>query len=121
MPGLVPGIHVLGTATKVVDGRDKPGHDGCGSAGTQESRDTEENDRLNACLHSVTRDIARLRSWHLARSLTASTNKKSSWRERHGAPEIRSFPCPASPDRGASDAPVPARSRSRRAVGCARL
>ena len=29
MPGLVPGIHVLKTAsTKDVDGRDKPGHDG---------------------------------------------------------------------------------------------
>ena len=28
MPGLVPGIHVLGPATKDVDGRDKPDHDG---------------------------------------------------------------------------------------------
>ena len=29
MPGLVPGIHVLlSTATKDVDGRDEPGHDG---------------------------------------------------------------------------------------------
>jgi hypothetical protein len=29
MPGLVPGIHVLGAETnKGVDGRDKPGHDG---------------------------------------------------------------------------------------------
>ena len=28
MPGLVPGIHVFGAAAKVVDGRDKPGHDG---------------------------------------------------------------------------------------------
>ena len=27
MPGLVPGIHVLGAARKIVDGRDKPGHD----------------------------------------------------------------------------------------------
>jgi methylaspartate ammonia-lyase len=27
MPGLVPGIHVLCVARKVVDGRDKPGHD----------------------------------------------------------------------------------------------
>jgi hypothetical protein len=27
MPGLVPGIHVLGRARKDVDGRDKPGHD----------------------------------------------------------------------------------------------
>jgi hypothetical protein len=28
MPGLVPGIHVLFLSTsKVVDGRDKPGHD----------------------------------------------------------------------------------------------
>ncbi len=27
MPGLVPGIHVLSLARKVVDGRDKPGHD----------------------------------------------------------------------------------------------
>jgi hypothetical protein len=27
MPGLVPGIHVLGTARQGVDGRDKPGHD----------------------------------------------------------------------------------------------
>ena len=31
MPGLVPGIHVLGTTSKEdVDGRDKPGHDGEG-------------------------------------------------------------------------------------------
>src|SRR5258707_13880564 len=28
MPGLVPGIHVLATTKKDVDGRDKPGHDG---------------------------------------------------------------------------------------------
>jgi hypothetical protein len=29
MPGLVPGIHVLGHHNKQgVDGRDKPGHDG---------------------------------------------------------------------------------------------
>jgi len=30
MPGLVPGIHVLGSSTKKkdVDGRDKPGRDG---------------------------------------------------------------------------------------------
>jgi hypothetical protein len=27
MPGLVPGIHVLGSLKKVVDGRVKPGHD----------------------------------------------------------------------------------------------
>ncbi len=27
MPGLVPGIHVLVARAKVVDGRDKPGHD----------------------------------------------------------------------------------------------
>ena len=27
MPGLVPGIHVLVSARKHVDGRDKPGHD----------------------------------------------------------------------------------------------
>jgi hypothetical protein len=27
MPGLVPGIHVLGAAGKDVDGRDKPSHD----------------------------------------------------------------------------------------------
>jgi hypothetical protein len=27
MPGLVPGIHVLVSGTKDVDGRDKPGHD----------------------------------------------------------------------------------------------
>jgi hypothetical protein len=27
MPGLVPGIHVLGPWGKDVDGRDKPGHD----------------------------------------------------------------------------------------------
>ena len=27
VPGLVPGIHVLRAAWKVVDGRDKPGHD----------------------------------------------------------------------------------------------
>jgi hypothetical protein len=32
MPGLVPGIHVLGgTVKKDVDGRDKPGHDECGT------------------------------------------------------------------------------------------
>jgi hypothetical protein len=31
MPGLVPGIHVLlFRCKKGVDGRDKPGHDGCG-------------------------------------------------------------------------------------------
>jgi hypothetical protein len=32
MPGLVPGIHdLLGRGKrKDVDGRDKPGHDGCG-------------------------------------------------------------------------------------------
>ena len=30
MPGLVPGIHVLGAAGKGVDGRDKPGHDAVG-------------------------------------------------------------------------------------------
>ncbi|SCB49156.1 hypothetical protein GA0061098_1013173 [Bradyrhizobium shewense] len=28
MPGLVPGIHVLCAASKIVDGRDEPGHDG---------------------------------------------------------------------------------------------
>jgi len=28
MPGLDPGIHVLGQEKKDVDGRDKPGHDG---------------------------------------------------------------------------------------------
>jgi hypothetical protein len=27
MPGLVPGIHVLGAGNKDVDGRDKPGPD----------------------------------------------------------------------------------------------
>jgi hypothetical protein len=27
MPGLVPGIHVLRSTKKDVDGRDKPGHD----------------------------------------------------------------------------------------------
>jgi hypothetical protein len=27
MPGLVPGIHVFYSSKKVVDGRDKPGHD----------------------------------------------------------------------------------------------
>ncbi|MEA2915827.1 MAG: hypothetical protein QOJ15_7908 [Bradyrhizobium sp.] len=27
MPGLVPGIHVLPSRRKDVDGRDKPGHD----------------------------------------------------------------------------------------------
>src|ERR1700675_955140 len=31
MPGLVPGIHVLCSARKDVDGRDKPGHDGVNS------------------------------------------------------------------------------------------
>jgi len=30
MPGLVPGIHVLLLLKQVVDGRDKPGHDGNG-------------------------------------------------------------------------------------------
>jgi hypothetical protein len=28
MPGLVPGIHVFLVCNEVVDGRDKPGHDG---------------------------------------------------------------------------------------------
>ncbi|MDD1525785.1 ABC transporter [Bradyrhizobium sp. WBOS7] len=28
MPGLVPCIHVLRAALEIVDGRDKPGHDG---------------------------------------------------------------------------------------------
>jgi 2-oxoglutarate ferredoxin oxidoreductase subunit beta len=32
MPGLVPGIHVFLLCGKDVDGRDKPGHDGEGSA-----------------------------------------------------------------------------------------
>ncbi|MEY9180412.1 hypothetical protein ABIG06_002335 [Bradyrhizobium sp. USDA 326] len=32
MPGLVPGIHVLCAAWIGVDGRDKPGHDGCGDS-----------------------------------------------------------------------------------------
>jgi hypothetical protein len=32
MPGLVPGIHVLGAKKEDVDGRDKPGHDDCDSA-----------------------------------------------------------------------------------------
>jgi hypothetical protein len=27
MPGLVPGIHVLGAKKEDVDGRDEPGHD----------------------------------------------------------------------------------------------
>jgi hypothetical protein len=27
MPGLVPGIHAFGVRKKIVDGRDKPGHD----------------------------------------------------------------------------------------------
>jgi hypothetical protein len=27
MPGLVPGIHVFCSGKKIVDGRDKPGHD----------------------------------------------------------------------------------------------
>jgi hypothetical protein len=27
MPGLVPGVHVHRAAGKIVDGRDKPGHD----------------------------------------------------------------------------------------------
>ncbi len=27
MPGLVPGIHVLGDTKQDVDGRDEPGHD----------------------------------------------------------------------------------------------
>jgi hypothetical protein len=29
MPGLVPGIHVFRAESKVVDSRDKPGHDEC--------------------------------------------------------------------------------------------
>jgi hypothetical protein len=32
MPGLVPGIHVVGRARLGVDGRDKPGHDEFGAA-----------------------------------------------------------------------------------------
>jgi hypothetical protein len=34
MPGLVPGIHVLFSAWKGVDGRDKPGHDAVETAST---------------------------------------------------------------------------------------
>jgi hypothetical protein len=34
MPGLVPGIHVFGTAKQDVDGRNKSGHDGYGFVGT---------------------------------------------------------------------------------------
>ncbi|MFK4512550.1 hypothetical protein IQ17_02588 [Bradyrhizobium daqingense] len=33
MPGLVPGIHVLGYPEQGVDGRDKPGHDTVDTAG----------------------------------------------------------------------------------------
>ncbi|MDA9407124.1 hypothetical protein XH98_09490 [Bradyrhizobium sp. CCBAU 51745] len=32
MPGLVPGIHVLGAAGQDVDGRDEPGHDDAATA-----------------------------------------------------------------------------------------
>jgi hypothetical protein len=32
MPGLVPGIHVLGRPEQGVDGRDKPGHDAVDAA-----------------------------------------------------------------------------------------
>ncbi len=35
MPGLVPGIHVLGRLGQGVDGRDKPGHDAVEAAGFQ--------------------------------------------------------------------------------------
>ncbi len=45
MPGLVPGINVLGAAAKVVDGRDKPGHDG-------ESRSLRES-RYFPCLSTL--------------------------------------------------------------------
>ncbi|NPU15504.1 hypothetical protein HL666_32540 [Bradyrhizobium sp. 83002] len=33
MPGLVPGIHVVLSTPKDVDGRDKPGHDGVETGG----------------------------------------------------------------------------------------
>ncbi len=33
MPGLVPGIHVLGAVSLGVDGRDKPGHDAVEAVG----------------------------------------------------------------------------------------
>ena len=34
MPGLVPGIHVFSTSrNRIVDGRDKPGHDKGGCSG----------------------------------------------------------------------------------------
>jgi hypothetical protein len=33
MPGLVPGIHVLGAAWLCVEGRDKPGHDALSHVG----------------------------------------------------------------------------------------
>ena len=37
MPGLVPGIHIYGAESKVVDGRVKPGHDELGLSGPQEA------------------------------------------------------------------------------------
>ena len=40
MPGLVPGIHVLTLRMKVVDGRDKPGHDVGGCRNLLNSPDT---------------------------------------------------------------------------------
>jgi hypothetical protein len=43
MPGLVPGIHAL-APKEDVDGRDKPGHDGCASGCTGES-DTDKTKR----------------------------------------------------------------------------
>ncbi|QOZ73013.1 hypothetical protein WN72_47135 [Bradyrhizobium arachidis] len=76
MPGLVPGIHVLRTAGQGVDGRDKPGHDGCGSVCAQ-AVNSEESSLRYACLHSAARDITRLRSFPPPRSLITSTNRKS--------------------------------------------
>src|SRR5258708_8305249 len=53
------------------------------------------------------------------RTQPARTNK--SGEKPNGAPQIRSLPRPASPDRRASDAAIPPRPRSGRAARCARL
>jgi len=46
MPGLVPGIHVLGVAKQGVDGRDKPGHDVVERANPRRSRAPLERSSL---------------------------------------------------------------------------
>jgi hypothetical protein len=68
MPGLVPGIHVLGAmAKKDVDGRDKPGHD---EYGRRLSKNEEQKDRMARYALRVPRrqatryaTAARLRGW----------------------------------------------------------